>query len=298
LHHFPTVQALAAAPEEKVLKLWQGLGYYSRARNLHFTAKKICSEMNGKFPSTFKELLLLKGVGTYTAAAIASFAFNEPVAVVDGNAIRVLSRFFGIYTPFDLPTGKKEFFALAQKLIPVHEPAAFNQAIMDFGAVVCTPAKPNCATCVLQEKCFAFKYQAVEKLPQKAKRITKKNRRFLFVIIIYNHHIFLEQRTGTDIWKHLYQPPMIELPKRKNQSVAKLLSHLLMQKKVELKSKIITYKQLLTHQELLMYFVTVECNHQMAQNLAQRFIAVPLSEISNYAFPKTIALHLQKIGLI
>lgn len=298
VQHFPTVEALAVASEEQVMKLWQGLGYYSRARNLHYTAKKVWHEMNGNFPSTFKELLLLKGVGTYTAAAIASFAFNEPVAVVDGNVIRVLARFFGIDTPFDLPLGKKQFFTLAQKLISIQEPAAFNQAIMDFGAVVCTPAKPNCAHCVFQEKCFAFRHQATEKFPIRAKKIIKKSRQFLFAIIVYENKIFLEKRIGTDIWKNLFQPPMVELPNTEMPQFAKAISVSLMQNNVKLIGEVVTYKQMLTHQELLMHFATIKCDKKLADSLSAKFVSVPLSEIGNYAFPKTVALHLQKIGLI
>ena len=172
---WPSVDDLAAATEDEVLKAWQGLGYYSRARNLHAAARQVVGM--GGFPRTFKELKTLKGVGDYTAAAIASFAFGEPVAVVDGNVYRVLSRYFGIDTPIDSTQGKKEFQAMAQSLIPHGEPADYNQAIMDFGAIQCTPASPRCATCPLCETCIAFREHRTEGLPVKSKKVKQRERR-------------------------------------------------------------------------------------------------------------------------
>ena len=169
---FPTVFDLAKATESTVLKMWQGLGYYSRARNLHFTANQIASELNGKFPSTYKEIIKLKGIGDYTASAISSICFNKPTAVVDGNVYRVLSRYFGIQTPINSATGIKEFKALAQTLIDTEQPGTYNQAIMDFGALQCKPKRPLCSSCPLQSSCVAFGKQLTAVLPVKEKKIT------------------------------------------------------------------------------------------------------------------------------
>ncbi|MCR9286527.1 MAG: A/G-specific adenine glycosylase [Bacteroidetes bacterium] len=175
---YPTVAGLANAPEDEVMKLWEGLGYYSRARNLHFTAKYISKELGGVFPSDFEGILKLKGVGPYTAAAIASFAFDLPHAVVDGNVYRVLSRFFGIEKAIDSTEGKKEFSKLAQTLIDTKQPANYNQAIMDFGATHCKPSSPNCGKCLMSLNCFAFKNSKIESLPFKSKK-KKKTRPIL-----------------------------------------------------------------------------------------------------------------------
>ena len=211
---FPTVFELADATEEKVLKLWQGLGYYSRARNLHFTAKHISTELNGEFPTTYNELIKLKGVGDYTASAIASICFNEPTAVVDGNVYRVLSRYFGIDTPINSTKGIKEFKSLAQKLLPKHKIGDYNQAIMEFGARQCKPSNPNCDVCPLNNSCLALACGRINNLPVKLKKtkITKKFFNFL-VLISKEHRTILEQRTKNGIWKNLYQFPLIETAK-------------------------------------------------------------------------------------
>lgn len=212
---FPTVYDLAAAKQHKVLKLWQGLGYYSRARNLHFTAKEIVDKYNGEFPDTYKELLKLKGVGSYTAAAIASICFNRPTAVVDGNVYRLLSRFFGVYTPIDSGEGKKEYSLLANKLIDKTHPATFNQAIMEFGAVICKPKLPDCGNCPLADNCFAFAKNEIARLPVKAKSITVKKRYFnYFIYRADDKQIVLRERTENDIWKGLFEFPLIESPDR------------------------------------------------------------------------------------
>ena len=211
---FPTVFELANATEEHVLKLWQGLGYYSRARNLHFTAKHIVSEFNGEFPNTYDELIKLKGVGDYTASAIASICFNEPTAVVDGNVYRVLARYFGIDTPINSTKGIKEFKALAQNLLPKQLVGDYNQAIMEFGARQCKPANPNCDVCPLNNSCLSLAKGRVDKLPVKLKKtkITKKYFNFL-VFVSNDEKTILEQRTKNGIWKNLYQFPLIETTK-------------------------------------------------------------------------------------
>lgn len=209
LESFPNVEALASASEEQVLLLWQGLGYYSRARNMHAAAKQIV-EIGG-FPSDFKQILSLKGVGEYTASAIASFAFDEPRAVVDGNVYRVLSRYFGVDSPIDSPAGKKTFNTLAQEVMDVSMPALYNQAIMDFGALQCIPKGVDCHACPLQETCVAFHEQSVQFLPRKERNVKIRKRYFTYIYIRNSHNeVLIEQRKEKDIWHHLYQLPLIE----------------------------------------------------------------------------------------
>ncbi len=208
---FPTVYDLAAAEEEKVLKLWQGLGYYSRARNLHYSAKYIVEQCSGVFPTTYKELLQLKGVGDYTASAIASICFGEQTAVVDGNVYRVLSRYFGIETPINSTLGIKEFKALAQELLKTNNPGRYNQAIMEFGALQCKPQSPNCIQCPLQTKCVALATNQIKNLPVKEKKVKVKKRYFNFIVLqTPDGKTRIEQRKGKGIWQNLFQFPLIE----------------------------------------------------------------------------------------
>lgn len=208
---FPTIQDLAKADEETVLKLWQGLGYYSRARNLHTAAKYVVNELNGVFPTTFSEILKLKGVGDYTASAIASICFKEPTAVVDGNVYRVLSRYFGIETPINTTAGIKEFKILAQQLLDPSQPSNHNQGMMEFGARHCSPKNPDCTTCVFNDGCVAFRKNSVGLLPVKLKKTKVKHRYFNFLVpITQNKMTLLQQREGKGIWQHLYQFPLIE----------------------------------------------------------------------------------------
>ena len=214
---FPTIFHLAKANESTVLKMWQGLGYYSRARNLHFTAKHIANELEGEFPSTYKEIIKLKGIGDYTASAIASFAFNESTAVVDGNVYRVLSRYFGIDTAINSSSGIKEFKTLADTLIDKEQPANYNQAIMEFGAIQCKPKKPLCMFCPLSDSCVALQKNLVEVLPVKEKKIKIKKRYFNFLVVkTKDNTTILTQRKGKGIWQGLYQFPLIESDKNIN----------------------------------------------------------------------------------
>jgi len=208
---FPTVFDLANANEEQVLKLWQGLGYYSRARNLHNTAKLVAFELDGIFPNNYRELLQLKGVGEYTAAAIASFSYNEVVPVVDGNVFRVLSRYFDIETDIASSGAKKEFSELAKELIPHDKPALFNQAIMEFGALQCVPKNPDCERCVLNSGCLALQKNKVGQLPVKLKKTKVRNRYFNYLVFSDdNGHYVLRKRTEKGIWHNLYEFPLIE----------------------------------------------------------------------------------------
>jgi A/G-specific adenine glycosylase len=208
---YDDVFALARADESQVLNLWQGLGYYSRARNLLFTAKHIAFELNGKFPDTYKDLIRLKGIGDYTASAIASIAFDKPNATVDGNVYRVLSRYFGISTPINNSKGPKVFKELAQQLLDHEDPGTHNQALMEFGALVCTPKKPKCSACVFSSSCAALQNKMVSSLPVKLKKLKIKNRYLNYIVLNNNDsNTRIRQRIDKDIWQHLYEFPVYE----------------------------------------------------------------------------------------
>lgn len=211
LSHFPDVQSLADASEDEVLHVWQGLGYYSRARNMQFAARQVVHDFQGMIPETYEGLMRLKGVGSYTAAAIASIAFGVPCAVLDGNVYRFLARYFGIADATDTSKGKTVFETLANKILPKAEPGAFNQAMMEFGALVCTPLKPACETCIFLSTCYAYKHDLVQQLPVKIKKVQVR-KRFLNFLVYQdaNGMTILEKRTGKDIWHGLYQFPLIE----------------------------------------------------------------------------------------
>ncbi len=258
---FPTVFDLANASEEQVLKLWQGLGYYSRARNLHKTAKYIAYELNGIFPKNYTDLLNLKGVGEYTAAAIASFAYNEVVPVVDGNVFRVLARYFDVITDISSSTAKKEFTALAKELIPEKNPALFNQAIMEFGSLQCKPKKPNCEICIFNNSCLALQKKKVTELPVKLKKTKVTNRYFNYLIFRdKKENTVLKKRTEKGIWQNLYEFPVIELDKEETlETVSKIIHSKYFDKKIVAitlhNNKLIKHK--LSHQHLHINFYEV-----------------------------------------
>ncbi|MCZ4223778.1 A/G-specific adenine glycosylase [Pedobacter rhodius] len=210
LENFPTVTDFAAASEAKVLKLWQGLGYYSRGRNMHNTAQIVVNNYNGIFPTLHDDLIKLKGIGEYTAAAISSFSSGEARAVVDGNVFRVLARYYGIDTPINSPEGKKQFFKLANELLYTEDPALYNQAIMEFGAIQCKPKSPDCSICPLNIECYALKNNAVGQLPVKLAKAEKKHRYFNYLVSTVDDKILVRERQAGDIWQHLYDFPCIE----------------------------------------------------------------------------------------
>ncbi len=205
INRFPDIQSLAQADDAEVFKLWEGLGYYTRCKNLLLTARHIANELRSEFPSTYNDILKLKGVGPYTAAAIASFAFGEPRAVLDGNVVRVLSRYFGISTPAQTTGGKQLYTTLANSLISGENPAAYNQAIMDFGATVCRPRNPLCNICVQQDNCQAYQKNYVHLLPVKEKALAKRMRWMNYFIVRHNGYVFLRKRTSRDIWQNLHE---------------------------------------------------------------------------------------------
>lgn len=278
---WPTVNDLAAATENEVLKAWQGLGYYSRARNLHTAAQQVM-ELGG-FPQTLKELKTLKGVGDYTAAAIASIAFGEPVAVVDGNVYRVLSRYYGIETPIDSTEGKKEFQALAQSLLPINEPADYNEAIMDFGATQCTPNSPHCSACPLCETCVAFREQRINELPVKSKKVKQRERHFTYLCIEYEGKIAIHQRGAGDIWQGLWEFPQAEQLTSSEDSAWKTEAQLL-QKGV---------KHILTHQILLADIYLWQPTKR--PQLPSEFIWIEKQDLENYALPRLIEILLKAV---
>ncbi len=208
MHAFPTVDRLAKASEEQVLKLWQGLGYYSRARNLHAAARQIAQQ--GAFPNTYEEIRRLKGVGHYTAAAIASMAFNLPCAAVDGNVYRILARIFGIYTPINTTQGKKEFQLLADRLLAPNDAGHWNQAMMDFGSLQCTPKNPKCGSCPFAEICQAYRTNTISELPVKDTNIKHRDRHFTYYYITRGEDVLIHQRTDNDIWHSLWEPVLVE----------------------------------------------------------------------------------------
>jgi A/G-specific adenine glycosylase len=210
VERFPDVRSLAEAPTGEVLRLWQGLGYYSRARNLHAAAQAVMSRFEGRFPQTYDEIRSLPGVGDYTAAAIASFAFGLPHAAIDGNVYRWLSRLYGIELPIDMSAGKKQFAELAASLIDRRRPGLFNQAAMEFGALQCTPRSPDCGVCPFSDRCLALAVGTVDKLPVKKAKVEVKSRWFNYLVIRCNGRILLRQRAPGDIWEGLYEYPLIE----------------------------------------------------------------------------------------
>lgn len=280
---FPSIIHLASAEESDVLKLWQGLGYYSRARNLHATAKYIANELNGKFPDTYKDLLKLKGIGDYTASAVASICFNEPAAVVDGNVYRVLSRYFGIDTPINSSKGSKEFKLLAQELIDKKDPATFNQAIMEFGATQCKPQRPGCCVCPFNTSCIAFSENRISELPVKIKSAKAKKKHFNFLVFISSDEkTILEKREGKGIWQNLYQFPLIETNKGSSFEAFKNLvknNSLLKNKSFELSlynEEDIIHK--LSHQHLYTKFWIVKVNGALVNGIS-------IEKIRDYAVP-------------
>ena len=293
---FPTVQDLAAAPLDEVLRLWQGLGYYSRARHLHGTAQQIVAEYGGRFPRSREALLKLKGIGPYTAAAVASFAFNEAVPAIDGNGYRILSRVFGIDEPVDTGAGKKLFAELAEELIPPAHSGDFNQALMDFGSLVCTPARPLCADCSLFAGCYALAHKSVEKFPVKSKRTAVRTRYFYYLFIRHNNSVFIRKRTEKDIWQGLYEFPLIETVERvptgklmAGEKWAALFGDVPL-KICHVSGEI---KHQLTHQTLFATFYTIDVP-SISPALQSGYLNIPAGMLDNYSLPRLVTIFLEK----
>lgn len=262
LQTFPNVEALAAAPLSEVLKCWQGLGYYSRARNLHAAAISLVNEHGGRFPASYDELLKLKGVGSYTAAAIASFAFRLPHAVLDGNVYRVLARLFLIDTPIHGAAGKRRFSALADALLDPDQPDTYNQAIMDFGALQCVPANPDCVACPMKDSCEAYLHGAVHLVPVRKVATPKRERYFYYFACRNGDDYFLRERTGNDVWRHLWEFPLVEAEAPCN--LETLLSRPDVQAwlgEAPTLHPTVTFKHVLSHQLIYATFLPVSIHH-------------------------------------
>ncbi len=296
---YPTITHLANAPEDEVMRLWQGLGYYSRARNLHATAMTVRDKFNGIFPVDYTEVLSLKGVGEYTAAAIVSFAYEMPYPVVDGNVYRVLSRFFGIKTAIDNPKAKKEFTALAHNLIrEVKKPSVYNQAIMDFGALQCKPASPDCKNCVLKDNCYAFNNDLVEMLPAKEKKIKVKERFFHYLVIRQQDNICIRKRPAGDIWHNLYEFPLIEATRQltlKEITAHETWKSVFGSLKIKVAPLQVSATQKLTHQKInALFFEVVLPNNSLPNLLIEKnMIATEVKKMNNFAFPRIIDWYIQ-----
>ena len=295
IERWPTVADLAQASEEEVLKMWQGLGYYSRARNLHHCAQQVVNEYGGKFPADFEKLKQLKGIGDYTAAAIASIAFNLPHAVVDGNVYRVLSRLYDINTPININEGQTLFAQLADELLNREQPGLHNQALMEFGALHCTPKNPNCLLCPLQAQCLAFAHQTVMQRPVKLPKVKVTTRYFNYLVISFNDCVYLHKRSGNDIWKNLYDFPCIEseTPLTTEEVIASEKFRQLIEKKpfsITKVSPVYTHK--LTHRTLLAQFIEIKLEQKLLQIETKDLFLTPESELGSFPIPRLIDLYL------
>ncbi len=286
LKTFPKLKHLALADEQAVLSIWQGLGYYSRARNLHQGAKQVHVDNRGEYPSTYEDWLKIKGVGTYTAAAIASFCFKEQVPVLDGNVFRVLSRVFGISEDILSGKGKKVFWGKAMELIPAATPDIFNQAIMEYGALHCTPKSPDCEQCVFNKMCFAYKNNLVGELPVKLKKLVRKSRFFEYHVFLFNKSILFKKRGKGDIWEGLNEFPLVE--KKKADDLLKSSPQ-----SIKLKSLFTSevLKHVLSHQDLYCVFKVYEVKNKVDwAALIKQWEADPVALSKITPIPKPVLL--------
>ncbi|MFN4082066.1 MAG: A/G-specific adenine glycosylase [Bacteroidia bacterium] len=294
---FKTIFTLAEAPSETVLKLWQGLGYYSRARNMHKTAKNIVEQFGGVFPDKYEKLIKLKGIGPYTAAAIASFAYNQPYAVLDGNVFRVLARYFCIDKPINSTIGKKIFTQLANEFLNKKEPAIHNQAIMELGAIVCTPANPKCTECPIQNGCLANTKKIQSTLPLKLTKKKPINRYFNYLVLVQNNKTYLKQRTLKDIWQGLFEPILIEtdnfteLPNITEAFCKKF--NIKPEKLMVLNSH--QYKHQLTHQTIHAQFVTLAVKSKL--KIEDNLTCVYIKDVEKYPTHRLFEKYLQNVNL-
>lgn len=290
---FPTVESLASAPEEAVFKTWEGLGYYSRCKNLISAARNVVSNLNGLFPSTYDDILALKGIGPYTASAISSFAYGLPHAVVDGNVFRVLARYFGEALPIDSSKGKEYFTKLAANLLYKKDPAAYNQAIMDFGATVCKPKVAECSNCILNKNCISYKKGLVNMLPVKEKQLVRKHRWFTYFIFLFENKFLVKKRVEKDIWENLYEFYLFETSKKldwKTDEISAWLNAQLNVLEFEIKYTSEIFSQKLTHQDIKGRFITISLT-KIPLSL-QHFQLVDNEDFKKIAFPKFINQYL------
>lgn len=298
IRKYPAIQNLAKAPDQEVFKLWEGLGYYNRCKNLLFTARQIVKERKGVFPDQYEDILALKGVGPYTAAAIASFAYNLPYAVVDGNVFRVLSRFFGIEEAIDATKGKQLFTELATRVLARKEAGLYNQAIMDFGATVCKPFAPACSHCPLNRHCTAFAEGRVNHLPIKEKTLLRKNRWFYYFLFSHKGKYLLNQRRANDIWQNLFEFYLLETEEQVHwdeTTVRQWLREQIGVRKAVVSRISSLHKQQLTHQQIRGQFIRVELEN-LPRFLENYRWEAPES-LQKLAFPKFITGYLEADGL-
>ena len=284
---YPTIFDLASDKLDNIYKLWEGLGYYSRCKNMHITANIIVNEFNGIFPNTYQELIKLSGIGPYTAAAIASFAFNLPYPVLDGNVFRVVARFFGIFNKIDSTEGKKIFNNKLLNLIDKNQPRLFNQAIMDFGAVICKPINPNCKTCFLSTNCFAFNNQKIDQLPVKSKNIIKKKRFFDYLVFFKDDKIYIHKRDSKDIWENLYEFFLIENRSLIEWDKDKIYNFIIDKFDIsdfEILNIYPNFSQVLTHQIIYSTFITIKINDKIEGLKSYKNVSPKL--LKKYAFSK------------
>ena len=298
IERFQTVEELAKADEDEVLKYWQGLGYYTRARNLHKAAKQVVSDFNGIFPTQHADILKLAGIGDYTAAAISSFAFNQPYAVVDGNVFRVLARVFGIETAIDSNSGKKEFTQLAQNLLSKTDPALHNQAIMEFGALQCVPASPDCNNCPLISHCRAFELNIVSKLPVKSQKTKVSNRYFNYLFIEFQGYTFIQKRTAKDVWQNLYEFPLIETDQLLSSSELiendyfKSLFDDVTETSILKTSN--PMKHVLSHRVIYAQFISIRVSN--LSKLLNQFNQIKINDLDDFAVSRLMELFLEKLS--
>lgn len=296
---YPNVAEFAAASEDEILRMWQGLGYYSRGRNMLQTANIVMEEHGGYFPKSYDKLIKLKGIGDYTAAAISSFAGNEAKAVVDGNVFRLLSRYFGIDTPINSSAGKKEFTVLANLLIDKINPAVFNQAIMEFGSLQCRHKNPLCETCPLQTTCNAFETGRISILPVKLKLQKVKTRYFYYFIALRNDEILINKRGKNDIWENLFELPLIETDTDLN--VEELINSIPFQNNfganITVKKVFKPIKHILSHQKIIATFIQID-NYSEPYQTEKSWFYVPVNEFDNYAQPKLIFAFLKNFSTL
>lgn len=295
VEEFPTINDLADASEDQILKLWQGLGYYSRARNLHFTAKHIKENHNGEFPSDYNSILSLKGIGEYTASAISSISFNLEYPAVDGNVYRVLSRFFGIQEAIDSTSGKKAFYELAKQLIKSTEPGMHNQAVMEFGALQCTPRNPNCLKCPLIERCYAYSFGKINELPVKLKKTKQRDRYFNYLVLEWQGITWLQKRVENDIWKNLFEFPVIETAEET--SIQQITETNQFQRLIHPdNSTIVSVSNwkvhILSHQRIHYRFIKVNLGEEIT--MSNTLIRVNKEEIFNFAVPRLLEIFINE----
>lgn len=292
LEKYPDVASFAAAAEDDILKLWQGLGYYSRGRNMLKTARMVLEQYGGIFPQTYEQLIKLKGIGEYTAAAIASFSANEPKAVVDGNVYRVLARYFGISEPINSPAGKKIFQAAADELLNKKNPGLHNQAMMEFGAILCKPKNPACGICPVREGCYAFLNNAANGLPVKLNKITVRDRYFNYFLITDGDSLLMNKRSDRDIWANMYDLPLIETAAMVSPDVLFTLHNVreFFGNDIAIDEIFPVKKHVLTHQRLFVRFIKL---HSQPAETKKEWFYAKLTDLKQLAMPKVIIVFIK-----